>query len=168
VDGTETTRGASAREQGEQPEPRWFQRVLPVMSTAVALVALAAVVFPGFRHQLVLSASRQPQPFVELSFPNAASEAHDGCAGSDTSVGTRFTVTSHLTEPRRLAYRVSVTPTGDGHRTRHSSGSLRIAPGRSREVRASFPVPPSEAYTVSVRLPELGQLLRAHCQGPSS
>jgi len=161
VDGTDTT--SEIRAAGQGPEPRWFQRVLPVVATAVALVALGAVLSPGFRHELELSTSRQPQPFVELSFPNAASGAHDGCARTVASVGTRFALTGHLTEPRRLAYRVSVTPSGGSIHTQHAYGSIRLARGDSREVRVMFPVRPTRAYTVSVRLPELGQRLLAHC-----
>ena len=55
-----------------QRPARWFQRVLPVTGLVLAVAALLALVFPGFREQVALSATHEPQRYVALSFGRAA------------------------------------------------------------------------------------------------
>ncbi len=136
--------------------PRWYQRVLPVTGLVLALLALAAVVSPAFRHQVALSTSRQPQPFVELYFWGAGHAGHAGKALCGRQV--RFTVVSHLEETRTLTYRVTVG--GEDGRP----GSIRIRPGETRDVTTRVS-PPPEPHTVAVRIPDLDQHLLAHCGG---
>ena len=152
--------GASPTQQAREDEsrPRWFQRVLPVTGLVLAVVALAALVVPSFREQVALSTTRQPQPFVELSF--AGPTPADMC-GRGEPARVRFALVSHLEERRRLAYRVVVDPTGAPART--LKGSIPVGPGRSRVVRAPVSAPDGERYTVTVRLPARHQQIRAHC-----
>ena len=144
---------------------RWFQRVLPTTLLGVAVSGLAVLTVPGFRDQVELSVSRQPQPFVELYFAQPdPRDAQVVCARSGGSVRVRFVLTSHLVREEAIDYRVSVLPES-ATRAQREKGSVPVAPGASREVRTSFTVPSGQAYTVSVRLPALDQRLRAHCTG---
>ena len=142
-------------ESAEQRGPRWFQRVLPVTGLVLAAVALAALALPAFRDQVVLSTTRQPQPFVELYF---ARQAPDAMCGQGKDGEVRFTVASHLEEQRRLAYRVTVDPAGHGR-----NGSVSLQPGASRTLRAPVEAPQGGDYTITVELPGRDQQIRAHC-----
>lgn len=152
----------------EPPPARWFRRVLPVTALAVALVALAALVSPTVREQLVLSTSRQAQPYVELYFARTPTGTQAVCTRNARSVQVRFTIASHLRDTRNLTYRVSVDPAGRTARTQRERGSVALAPDASRDVRANFPVSRGSDYVVSVRLPGLDQRLRARCDGAGS
>ena len=123
---TETAprRGAPVRRSA----PRWYQRVLPVTGVVLALVALAALAFPAFREQLVLSTSHRAQPYVELYFARTPAGTQMVCSSHGGSVRVRFAVTSHLGQERRLDYDVAVRGTSaSAHR---QTGSARVSPGR--------------------------------------
>ncbi len=152
----------------DAPAPRWFQRALPMTALAVALVALAALVVPAFRDQVELSTSRRPQPYAELYF--AHSTDRNGQAVCTTKAGqalVRFAIGSHLEKRQSVAYRVALVPGSRGATREVKAGAARVTPGTALEVSKSFARPRGD-YTVSVRLPALGQQLRAHCPGRRS
>lgn len=142
---------------------RWHRRVLPVTGLVLALLAVAALVSPGFRDQVALSVTRQPQPFVELWFTQTAQYAEAGtrCLRDGDSLGVAFTVASHLEEPETLEFQVAVDGAADGAGTQR--GSLDLDPGEARDVRVWVTAPDDRAQTVTVRLPALDQELRARC-----
>jgi hypothetical protein len=155
----------TAPEQDTPAPTRWFQRVLPVTAVVAVLIALGALLVPSFRDQLRLSTSREHQPYVELYF--ARSTAPDGqavCTIKGGSARVRFVVASHLDKREAVAYRVAVIPTARGARAQRRAGAVRVSPGNDVAVLKSFALP-GKGYTVSVRLPALGQQLRAHCPG---
>ena len=143
----------------ESARPRWWQRVLPVTALALALIALAALAVPGFRDQVALSASHEPEPYVELYFARAADGTQLVCTGDKRRVDVRFAITSHLDRASDVAYRVTV----DGV-TR--TGTTSVEPGRTAAVHEA--VAHRGAYDVSVRLPASGDKLSAHCPGGRS
>jgi hypothetical protein len=155
-------------ESAPEPNARWFQRVLPVTALAVALIGVAALLFPTFRDQVELSMSRQSQPYVELYFHRRAGKAAQVvCTTKGSTARVRFVVASHLDKRQAVAYRVSLVPTAKGAKAQRKAGSVRVTPSTAVEVRTSF-VRPRQGYTVSVRLPALDQQLRAHCPGRPS
>jgi hypothetical protein len=137
---------------------RWFQRVVPVSSLVLALVALAALVFPGFRDQLELSASHRREPYTELYFARAADGTQVVCTTSGGFVRVGFEVRSHLSEARDLDFEVT---SGGAHET----GTLRVDPGQTVQVTRLLARSARPAYTVSVRLPAMDEELHAHCPG---
>lgn len=139
---------------------RWYQRALPVTTLALTLVALAALAFPGFRHQIALSASHRDEPYVELYFARPADGPPAACRTSGGVPKVAFEVRSHLEATERLAYDVVV---GGVRR----SGSVQVEPGRTAEV-TRFVGRARRGYDVSVRLRGLDQRLRAHCPGAAS
>lgn len=143
----------------EQARPRWWQRVLPVTGLVLAVLALAALVLPGFRDQVALSASHRPEPYVELYFARAADGTQLVCTSRGPTAHVRFAVASHLDDTRDLAYVVTV----DGTTRR---GSTSVAPGETAQVRRTFDR--HGAYDVSVLLPASGDELSAHCGGGRS
>lgn len=146
--------------------PRWFQRALPMGGLFLALAALAALLVPGFRDQVSLSTTRQPQPFVEMYLPQSR-PAHDAVCGNDRSEA-RFVVTSHLVERQSLRYRVEWRLPDRVEPVEVRTGRVRLDPEQTRQVRASVPDAPAEPHTVVVRLPRHDQLLRVHCPGDRS
>jgi len=147
--------------------PRWHQRALPVLGGVLAVVALAAALSPGVRHQLVLSSTHQRQSFVELYFAEAPDGTRALCAQDGARATVSFTVASHLDEPRELAYVVSVDRRGgaaDRSAGRTQEGTVHVRPGEvahvDRVVRGA-----GAAYDVAVRLPGSDQEIRAHCGG---
>lgn len=144
----------------EDRAARWYQRVLPVTTLALVLVALAALAFPGFRHQLPLSASHRDEPYVELYFARSADGPPAACRASGGVAKVTFAVRSHLEETRRIGYAVVV---GGVRR----SGSVEVESGRTAEV-TRFAGRADRDYDVSVRLRKLDQRLSAHCAGAAS
>lgn len=153
--------------QQDAARTRWFQRVLPVTGLAV-LLALAALAVPPLRHQVELSVSRQPQPYVELYFARQTGPvAQATCLRRGTTVGVRFVIASHLEHHQAVAYRVALDPAGKG-RTVRKTGRADTFPQRAVEVRKTFTLPRRKGYTVTVSLPALDQQLRARCAGGRS
>ena len=151
-----------------RPAPRWFERVLPMTALGVAVVGLAALLIPGLGDQAALSASRQPQPYVELYFAHsAAANGQAVCTAKGSKAYVRFVVGSHLEKRQAVAYRVVLTPVSKGVKAARAVGSVRVTPGTQAAVTKTF-ARPRGAYTVSVRLPALDQQLRAHCPGRRS
>jgi hypothetical protein len=135
----------------------------------VLLAGLATLALPGFRDQVELSVSRQPEPFVELYFaPSTSAEPPVMCARRTDSVRVKFVIASHLDRRRAVAYRVAVKASGDRARTQRRAGSVRLAPGTSHQVRTSFTLPRGDFYKVQVELPGLDQQLHARCPGRQS
>ena len=136
---------------------RWYHRALPVTTLVLALVALAALALPGFRHQLALSASHRTDPYVELAFPRPAVGAPIVCATSTGTPRVEFLLTSHLDHAEELDYQVAVGKT-------RQQGTLSVEPGETTQV-TRFLGRSTRPYVVTVRLPSTGQELRAHCPG---
>lgn len=136
---------------------RWWQRALPVSALALAAVALAALVVPGFRHQLALSASHETSPYVELSFTHAGQGSGALCKTKGRKVRVDFTVASHLESSQDVEYDVS---TGEDD----TAGTVPLEPGESGDVTVWLAHPGAE-YDVVVRLAGTDQLLTAHCGG---
>ncbi|MFC7492773.1 MULTISPECIES: hypothetical protein [unclassified Nocardioides] len=137
----------------------WWQRVLPVTGVAAALLALATLLVPGVREQVALSATHREQAWVELAFGREADGTLPVCRTGEKVVRVRFDVTSHLPEPKRLRYVVTVR---GGGRTERDEGKVRVAPGDTTQTRLLLPRPARE-YAVEVRLRGRDQALRAHC-----
>jgi hypothetical protein len=144
----------------QERSARWYQRVLPVSGLVLAVVALAALVVPGFRDQIALSASHQTDPYVELYFARTTAGTQLVCTTSGGKVDVRFAVTSHLAHEQDIAYDVSVG--GE-----HNTGTVTVNPGETGEVASSL-TRPSGGYDVRVHLPDLDQQLQAHCPRRSS
>jgi hypothetical protein len=144
----------------QERSARWYQRVLPVSGLVLAAVALAALVLPGFRDQIALSASHETDPYVELYFARTPAGTQLVCTTLAGQADVRFAVTSHLAQEQDLAYDVSV---GDEHQT----GSVTTKPGETVDIAETL-AHPSGPYDVQVHLPDLDQRLQAHCAGRSS
>jgi len=142
----------------DETTSRWYQRVVPVCALVVALGAALALVSPGFREQVALSATHQPQEYVALSFGRTAEGTVALCTSSRDRVGVRFVVESHLRQPRELAYAIVV---GDARRT----GAVAVEPGETTEVSRRLPRPARGPFTIVVRLPDVGERVVAHCPG---
>lgn len=156
--------GSEVRAPGETPSrPRWFERALPLTGVVAALLVLAAVAVPGFRDQLTLSMTRQPDPYVELSFARSGDTGLKPCARTDGRARVAFSVVSHLADRDAVRYRVVVQP-GSG-RPRVENGSVDVRPGKARTVVAHLPV--DGRYRVAVELPGRDQQLWARCGGRS-
>ena len=145
---------------GGRRAPRWRPRVLPVTGLLLAAGALLALLVPGVREQLALSATHQAQRYVALSFARGDDGTVVVGTGSRTAVKVRFVVESHLASERELAYEIGV---GDARRT----GTVRVAPGQATEV-ARAVRRPAGRFDITVRLPELDQQVVAHCPGATS
>lgn len=135
----------------------WYRRVLPVTALAVGVVALLALVFPGVREQVALSATHRPQEYVALSFARSEAGTVEFCGAQGSTVSVRFTVDSELGETRTLEYVVKV---GEKRRT----GTVVAEPGEPVDV-THVVKRPRGRYDVTVRLPGDGREILAHCQG---
>ena len=137
---------------------RWMRlpRALPVIALVLALVALGSQLSSGFRHQLVLSTTHQPQPYVELYFAQTPPERPTTCARARGTARVSFEVASHLAGRRSLAYEVTVNGATQ-------TGWVAVTPGQAATVTSAFPGVGGDAYELSVRLPELDQQLHARC-----
>lgn len=137
--------------QGSQYErPRWD---LWLLGTGLLAIALAAASFmsPWVRHEWALSVQRQPTPYTQLGFTNAASLPATGVPGKGIPVS--FTITND--EGRQVSYRYVVASGSGTKLTTLSSGTTVIAAGQSRGV-AIVVVPKCAAAScqVQVSLPE--------------
>lgn len=149
---------------GTHRPARWYQRVVPVTTLALALVAIAAGVVPGFADQLEESLTRQPASYVELYFDQPmAATTQTACLRRGSEVRVRFVVESHLRATQRVAYRVRVQPLGKHHRPLRQAGRFAVSPGETVAVRRTFALPAGQAYVVRVHLPALDQRLRIRC-----
>lgn len=147
--------------------PRWFQRVVPVTALALALVGLAALLLPAVRHQVALSTTHQPQPYVELYFARTADGPQVVCARDGERVRVSFSLASHLPDVRDIDWQVLVAG-GTSRDSADRSGTARVAPGRTTTVDETLAVTGRDGYSVQVDLSGLDEHLRAHCDGAAS
>ena len=154
----------SAAVSGTHRPTRWYQRVVPVTTLALALVAIAAAVVPGFAAQLEESLTRQHASYVELYFDQPmAATTQTACQRRGPSVRVRFVVESHLRANQRIAYRVRLQPLGKDDPGLRQAGKLTVSPGEAAVVRRTFRLPTGRPYVVRVHLPALDQHLRIRC-----
>ena len=135
---------------------RWWSRVVPVTALAVGLVALLALLVPGVRHQLALSASHEPQPYVGLAFGRGEDGNVVTCDTVGKHVRVAFDVTSNLDETTDLAYVVTVA----GHR---QPGTVTVDPGDTESVVRDLARPARDSYEIRVELPGEDREVFAHC-----
>jgi hypothetical protein len=138
----------------------WYRRVVPVTVLVVGLVALLALLSPGVRHQLALSASHRPQQYVELAFARTPSGTVSTCERVGDRVRVAFDVTSHLDRRRHVAYEITVAG-------RRSPGSVVLDPGETGRVTRLIDRPTHGRYEVRVVLPREDRTVFAHCGSAS-
>lgn len=134
----------------------WFRRAVPVTALAVGLVAVLALLFPGVREQLALSATHRTQPYVALAFARDDTGNVVTCGGDGDQVRVAFDVVSRLDAPRDVAWVATVH--GD-----RRTGTATVDPGRTVEVSQLVPRPKARHYTVSVELPGEDREVHARC-----
>lgn len=137
--------------------PHWYRRVLPVTALAVGLVAVLALLVPGVRDQVRLSATHQQQEYVALSFSRSHAGTVPVCGGSRGEVTVAFTVDGELPSERKYRY---VVTAGDERRT----GSVTVGEGSTVDVTEAFPRPDHD-FDVAVALPGADREVHAHCRG---
>jgi hypothetical protein len=142
-------------------------RLLPTTTLGVVVIALAALLVPGVRDQVMLSVSHRPEQYVELYFPRPSAGPPTTCTRRRDSVRVGFVVASHLDAQKSIAYRVAVARTV---RVRHARvldkrGTVSVDAGGKRRVERSFTMRAHHPYSVSVSLPALHQQLHARCPG---
>lgn len=137
--------------------PRWYQRVLPVTVLVVVATAVAALLLPGVRDQLRLSATHEPQRYVELGFGRSTDGTLEVCSSNDKGAHAYVTLTSHLADRRTLDY---VVTAGEVTRT----GSVTVDPGETVSVRKTL-AGTGRHYELAVELPDLDQRIHAQCPG---
>lgn len=139
----------------------WHRRVVPVTTLVVGAVALLALVLPGVREQVALSATHQEQEYVALSFGRTEQDTVVTCATTGRRASVGFVVTSARSAARTIPYEVTV---GDAR----VAGSVDLEPGESADVTEVLPRPRRGEYDVEVRLPEDDRRIHAHCGGAAS
>jgi hypothetical protein len=136
----------------------WHHRVVPVTTLVAGLVALLAVLVPGVRDQIALSATHEPQEYVALSFGRTARDTVVTCTTTGAQVRVAFVVTSALSETRTLDYALTVG-------ARRTTGSMTVEPGESADVTRLVPLPRTKRYDVEVRVED--RRILAHCGAAS-
>jgi hypothetical protein len=131
--------------------------VLPVTALAAGLVALLAVLVPGVREQVALSASHQPQEYVALSFARSDDGTVPVCGGTGNRVTVGFTVESALSGTRTLDY---VLVAGTVRRV----GRVLVEPGETADV-TQVVRRPKRDFDLTVQLPDEDREVHAHCRG---
>ncbi len=153
----------TAHSEAVAPAP-WYQRVLPLTLCVLVVIAVAAVLVPGLRHQLALSLTRQPVAYVELYFASPTTAgAQAACIRKGESVRVRFVIESHLAQRRSLEYRVIVDPSTQGQRTRRQAGSAEVTSGQAVAVTRTFRVPRRQGYLLTVKLSAFDEQLHVRC-----
>ena len=130
--------------------PRWDLWLLGTGLLAIAL-AVASFLSPSVRHEWAMSLGRQPTPYTQLGFTNAASLPTTGVPGKGIPVS--FTITND--EGRQVSYRYVVASGSGTKLTTLSSGTTALAAGTSWDV-GIVVVPKCAAAScrVQVSLPE--------------
>jgi hypothetical protein len=136
----------------------WFRRVVPVTALAVGLVAILALLLPGVRHQLALSATHEPQRYVELAFGRSAAGTVATCSRTAREARVELDITSHLEDSRDVRFVLTVA--GQRH-----PGSVTVAPGETVHVTRVVDRPRRRAYEVHIALPGEDRAVFAHCGG---
>ena len=138
----------------------WYRRVVPVTALLVGLVAALALLFPGVRHQLALSASHQPQEYVDLAFGRAPDGTVLTCVTERGMVHVSFEIGSHLADRQDVPYVVTVA----GH---EHPGYETLDPGETARTTGIFEKPRRDTYEVRVALPGEDREVFAHCGAAS-
>lgn len=130
--------------------PRWDFWLLGTGLLAIAIAA-ASFLSPWARHEWSMSLQRQPTPYTQLGFTNAASLPATGVPGKGIPVS--FTITND--EGKQVSYRYVVASGSGTTLTTISSGTTDIAAGQSSGV-SIVVVPKCAAAScqVQVSLPE--------------
>ena len=131
--------------------------MLPVTALVVGLLAVLALLSPGVRHQIELSASHRAQEYVALSFARSPDGTVPACTRAGGEVSVRFVVDSRLRAARTLRYVVTVDDT-------RRKGTVSVEPGDSVVV-TQVVSRPARRFGIAVRLPEVDREISAHCGG---
>ncbi len=137
--------------QVSRPEPpRWDFWLLGTGLLAIA-IAVTSFMSPWVRHQWTLSVQRQPTPYTQLGFTNAAGLPTTGVRGEGIPVS--FTITND--EGRQISYRYVVASGSGTTLTALNSGTIPLAPKASWNV-GIFVVPKCAAAScrIQVSLPD--------------
>ncbi|WP_395692167.1 hypothetical protein [Nocardioides sp.] len=140
----------------------WYRRVVPVSALGAGTVAALALLVPGVRDQLALSATHQQQEYVALAFAPTPAGTVAPCgpdrSGRAAGVRVAFDVGSELAGDQVLRYVLTVGP----HR---HTGTVATRPGEVTRVTRVLPRPHARTWPVVVRLPEAGRVVHARCGG---
>lgn len=139
----------------------WYRRVVPVTTSVVGVVALLALVFPGVRDQVALSATHEEQEYVALSFSRTEQDTVVTCTTAGRRARVGFVVTSAYAGTRTIPYEVVV---GDAT----AAGTVEVGPGETVELVEDLRRPATQAYDVEVRLPDDDRRIHSHCDGAAS
>jgi hypothetical protein len=142
----------------------WYRRVVPAATAVLAALGLAAALFPGVRHQIALSTTRQDASYVGLYFPQPmAASTQTACSRKGSQVHVRFALESHLSGAQDVAYRVRVDPTGPLP-ARRQAGTTKLRPTETVEVTRTFRIDRRTPYDVQVSLPGRDEQLHLRCR----
>ena len=136
-------RGTAAVERDVSREG-WYRRVVPVTTLVVAVLAALAILVPGVRDQLALSATTSGRAYVALAFPRTQAGTVITCAqlpgGPGAGVRVGFDVTSHLEGARDLVRAHPGRPAahrhGDHRPRRHHADRAHPRPAQGRTCRS--------------------------------
>jgi hypothetical protein len=135
--------------------PRWDFWLLGAGLLAIALAA-ASFLSPWVRHEWTLSLQRQPTPYTQLGFTNAASLPVTGVRGKGIPVS--FIITND--EGRQVSYRYVVASGSGTKLTAISSGTTVLAAGHSWGVDiVVVPQCAAASCRVQISLPEQNESL---------
>jgi hypothetical protein len=126
--------------------PRWDFWLLGAGLLAIAFAA-ASFVSPWVRHEWTLSLQRQPTPYTQLGFTDAANLPVAGVPGD--SIPISFVITND--EGRQVSYRYVVASGSGTKLTALSSGTRVLAAGASWGVGIAI-VPKCAATATSCRV----------------
>lgn len=139
----------------------WYRRVVPVSALVAGAGAALALLAPGVRDQLALSATHEPQEYVALAFAPTPAGTVRPCQRSRDGVRVAFDVGSRLADARDLRYVLTVG-------SRRHTGTVATRPDQITQVVRVLPRPHARTWTVTVRLPGSDRVVHARCSGPAA
>lgn len=162
----------------------WWQRGLPIALAVLLVVGLGALLVPGLRHQVALSASHQQVSYTSLAFTPRPDGRVAGTLAPCRTVGhggtraalVRFDLHAHGDDVRRERWVVRVTDPA-GHRPPRTVRGTSLVGSSSPSPDSSGPGPTVTVtrrvvvlpgrYDLAVILRGTTQRLLAHCGGRS-